>query len=326
MGRVLRYLPYPGCLLEATAQTFQGRKLLRPDPESRDLVLGVLGTALEKVEGVNLVAYQYMSTHPHLLMAPKSIEAVSRFMCFVQGNISKEVGKLRDWEGTFWHARYDSTPVFDEEMAVARLRYLLENSVKENLVESIEDWPGANCVRTLLTGKPEVGTWYDRTEEDRARRRKGGKELDSATFGTKVEVPLVPLPFWSHLSQEDRAAKVEELLESIREEHDTRRFVSGITVLGKDKVQKVDPVERPKEHKRGKRVFCHTSHPTWRELYLAFLFDLQENYEDASKLFRSRVYDVVFPEGTFRPQGPFSQWTAQSPSNHQQWIESLSPG
>ncbi len=97
-------MPYPGCLIEVTAQTFQSRKFLRPDPEVTDVVLGILGRGLQHYPDTNLVSYQYLSTHPHLQAAPTSQLVLSRFMQFVQTNISKEVGtRIRDWPGTFWH-------------------------------------------------------------------------------------------------------------------------------------------------------------------------------------------------------------------------------
>ena len=317
-----------------TALTFQRRKLLRPDPEVTDVVLGVLGKGLQLYPDVGLVSYNYMSSHAHMEMAPASIEHLSGFMCFVQTNISKEVGtRIRDWPGTFWHERFDHKPVLDEVAQIARLRYLLENSVKENLVESIEDWPGANCVHTLLTGEPNVGTWYDRSLEYEASRRKNKDALVIAQRGEKVEVPLTPLPCWEHLCQEERAERVRELLDDIRDEHAAKRAKSKTTVLGVEHVLNVDPFERtgdgrpprPKGEGRQKPLICHASTKKLRNLYREIFAALIESYVIASAAFRAGEYDVPFPEGTFRPRGAFVDWTAETPARALQWIEGLSP-
>ena len=314
--------------------TFQRRKLLRPDPEVTDVINGILGKGLQKYPDVRLVGYNYMSTHPHLMMAPTSFRVLSAFMCFVQTNISKEVGtRIRDWPGPFWHGRFDHTPVLDPPAQVARLCYLLENSVKEDLVETIEDWPGANCAHTLLTGEPAVGTWYDRSVEYESRRSKNRDALLLVELGETVEVPLVPLPCWEHLCQEERAQRVRELIEDIREEHAARRKKTGVIVLGVEGILSVDPFERtgdgrpprPKGEDRRVPLLCHASTKRLRDLYREIFIAVVEAYYIASAVFRAGNWDVPFPEGTFRPLGGFTDWTDEAAPGALRWIEGLSP-
>ncbi len=329
MGHPLRYLPYPGCLVEVTAQTFQGRKLLRPDPEVTDIILGILGVGIEHFPEVNLVNYQYMSNHPHIITAPQTIEDLSGFMCFVQSNISREIGtRIRDWPGTFWHDRYEATPIIDDAAGVARLRYLLENSVKENLVATIEDWPGANGVRTALGGPPEVGTWYDRTAEYYARRRVAGEstqELDPSPFARRVEVPLKPLPAWSHLPEQEQAQLLRDMLGDIRDEHAAKRARLGIGLLGVEAVLAADPIARPEKVERREGTFCHASSRRLREAFYEVLTALTDAYACASKAFRVGDRGVEFPQGTFRPLGGFVPWTDETAASPLEWIEGLSP-
>jgi hypothetical protein len=329
VARPPRYLPYPGCLVEVTAMTIQGRLLLRPDPEVTQTVLGVLGKGLEANPNANLVAYQYMSDQPHLIFAPESVEALAKYMCFVQTNISKEVGtRLRDWPGPFWHRRYEATPILDDRAAVARLRHLLENSVKENLVETIEDWPGANSARAMLTGVPDVGAWIDRTAQLEAHRLKDGDKVDPAVFIEQVSVPLVPLPCWAHLSPEEQTQNVRNLLDGIRAEHAARRAATRVTVLGVEGVLAVDPYECSSTGGQpgvkdgappAPPVACHTSSTRLYDQYCKVFAALLDDYYAASKAFRGGERDVEFPEGTFRPLGGFTPWTRGSPSGPLDW-------
>jgi hypothetical protein len=50
---------------------------------------------------------------------------------------------------------YDMTVVTDEELAQAGiLKYVLGQSVKKQLVERVEDWPGVHPLPALLEGEP----------------------------------------------------------------------------------------------------------------------------------------------------------------------------
>ena len=50
--------------------------------------------------------------------------------------------------------RYEMTVVTAEDAAqIERLKYVLANSVKENLVNHLREWPGVHSVRALLDGK-----------------------------------------------------------------------------------------------------------------------------------------------------------------------------
>ena len=315
--------------------------LLRPDPEVTEAILGILGRGLKLFPEINLVAYQYMSNHPHLLAAPESQLVLSKFMGFVQTKISIEVGThIRGWPGPFWHRRYDAKPILDEGGAVSRLRYLLENSVKENLVETIEDWPGANGVHTMLTGKPNVGVWFDRSAAYEAQRHPGGEPPDLARFRHPVEVPLKPLPCWSHLSQQERSHRVRQLLDDIREEHAARRAHSRVTVLGVKGILAVDPYEpsgsgRPPRLGRGrgqdegkghtKPALCHASSWRLRKTYRKAFSVVVKAYDQASKAFQRGEFYVVFPAGTFRPMGGYVTGNTRKGGDPKSWIGGLSP-
>jgi hypothetical protein len=91
-------------------------------------------------------------------------KALARFMCFFNGNLAKEAGRLYKWRERFWSRRYRAVVVSDEpEAQIGRLRYLLANGCKEGLVRSPKEWPGASGTEALMTGKPVRGWWFDRS-------------------------------------------------------------------------------------------------------------------------------------------------------------------
>jgi len=115
-------------------------------------------------------------------------------------NVSKEVGRLRDWTGALWARRYDAIVVSDEpDVQRNRLKYLLSHGVKEGLVESPLHWPGVHAAEALVHGEPLEGFWFNRSKEWAARNR--GLDVGYYDFATKFQVHLSPLPAFRDLAR-----------------------------------------------------------------------------------------------------------------------------
>jgi len=141
------------------------------------------------------------SNHYHLLIRVPDAERMADFMGYFQTNAAREVGRLRKWRDKIWSRRYEAIVISDEPAAqVDRLRYVLANGVKEGLVARVEDWPGISLVKSVLSGEPVRGTWFNRTAEYRARLR--GKDFEPRRYATEETVVLSQLPCWRHLSPE----------------------------------------------------------------------------------------------------------------------------
>lgn len=216
MSRKLRYIPPGGSLVEVTCRTQQRRLLLRPSRELNEIVVGVLGRALD-LYPVQLVAAAFLSNHYHLLLWVESSLVLSRFMCHLDGNLSREVGRLHGWPQSLWERRYDAIVVSDEEEAqVARLHYVLSQGVKEGLVRRPEDWPGVHCARSLRSGEPLDGFWFDRSREYAVRRL--GKKPGRYSFAEPLSVEFRKLPCWRDLSDEEYRNRMADLIDRIADE------------------------------------------------------------------------------------------------------------
>ena len=104
-----------------------------------------------------------MSNHYSTLIGVADVTDLARIMCFINGNLAKELGGLFEWNAKLWGRRYRGIPVLDDDAQVDRLRYIFANSVKENLVERPERWPGAHCARALTRSELRRGAWVDRS-------------------------------------------------------------------------------------------------------------------------------------------------------------------
>jgi hypothetical protein len=298
-----RYIE-PGSLVEITTTCIQNRFLLRPSTKLNEIFVGVLGKAQEEYD-LDIVGVSALSSHYHLLAIPEDQEQLSQFMCFVNGNLSKEVGRLHDWQGKLWSDRYHAIPVdADEAMQVKRLRYLLSQGVKEGLVERPEHWPGINCAQALCEGRPLVGTWYDRTSLY-AHREVLQEDVTDEDFAEEVRLWFSPLPCWEKYSPERHCREVHHLVEDIVISTSRDRQSKGTSVLGADAVLRQDPHHRPTNVVTSPRPRFHASTvDAYRILYKAFSV-IFAGYRIAAERLRAGNLKVAFPEGTFPCALPF---------------------
>jgi len=303
MSRHLRFIPEGGALVEVTCRTVQGRLLLCPSPQLNDIILGVLGRA-QREYPVEIMAYVFASNHLHLLLRVDTAKQLSEFMCYFNGNLTKEIGRRTGWKEKVWGRRYRSIVISDEEeVQRARMRYVLSHGVKEGLVARVEEWPGVHCAVPLMTGAQVEGTWFDRTLEYNAFLR--GKELEPGASASRETVHLSPLPCWEHLADEEHRARIADLVREINESGAAARAESQIPPLGPAGVRAQNPETRPKKIKKSPAPFCHALRKAVRKaLWEAYGFFVAAYREAAEKL-RAGDRSVEFPPGSFPPRLPF---------------------
>jgi hypothetical protein len=226
-------------------------------------------------------------------------------MWYFNTNLAREVVRLTKWEDKVFSRRYQAIPVSDEEAAqVERLKYLLSNGVKEDLVERVVDWPGVHCARTLIEGEPLQGYWFDRTAESAADRR--GETFGRYEYATAETVELDPLPCWSHLPVDEQRRRGASLVQAIDEAAAaSRREAAGIRPLGIAAVLAQDPLHRPERIKKSPAPFVHAATKAMRQLlwegYALFL----AAYRSAAERLKAGDPAPPFPAGCFPPALPF---------------------
>jgi len=296
-----------------TSRTFQSRLLLRPLEILNIIILGILGRAVEKYP-LEIHAFTFMSNHYHLLLTVLSNLVLSEFMNHVNSKLAKEAGEIHDWHAKLWGRRYQAIPILDDDALVGRLRYIMSHGCKEGLVADPEEWPGVTSLPALVHGKTLRGTWHNRTGEYRAKRRR--KVIPPSDFTTNYEVPVSPIPCWSHLSPEEHQARCQSLLDEIKQE--TRETIqrTGRQPLGREWVLSQDPHSLPEKTKRSPAPLCHTTSPALHEQYVTQYRAFLESYREASTRFRAGELDVQFPPHSFPPPGPFVPAELDAPTGH----------
>jgi len=245
--------------------TVQGRYLLRSDLVLNDRLLGILGK-FQRIHGVQIVMITVLSSHFHILLVVEDALQQANFMRDFQFALSREVNGLTGWRGPVFERRFEATPVTNEEKAQAvRLKYVLANGVKEDLVERVLDWPGVNTAAALLQGASLKGHWIDRTQQHAARNRR--EDASDERFAVEETVILSPPSCWAHLTPERYREQVAALVEEVEQEAALARRRSGKRVLGVKASLAQSPQTRPETLARSPAPLVHAATKAARRMF-----------------------------------------------------------
>jgi hypothetical protein len=250
------------------------------------------------------MAISLLSNHYHMIVRAESAKRLSRFAGYFNSNLAREVSRLTGWTGKIWDRRYQAILISNEEdVQVARLRYVLSHGVKENLVANLRQWPGLQSVRQLADGEPLAGTWFDRTQEYLARRK--GEKIDRLRYATPETVTFSPLPCWKNLSPEAYRERVANMAAEIDEDAAAVRKRTDAEPLGVKAILAQDPTNRPKRLKKSPAPLFHAASQAIRHYFYEGFSWFVAAYRTAAEKLQKGDPDPRFPIGSFPPALPF---------------------
>ena len=278
-----------------TIRCLQGRLFLCPSNETYGVLGGVLARAV-RLHGVELFVFNFASNHFHLLVrAPRG--NLPQFMQYLLGNISKKVGALVRWRGSFWERRYSAQPVLDDAALLDKVRYVLAHGVKEGLVRRCSEWPGLSALPLMREGKPRAFRWLNWTRRCRsAPPERRGARLDER-WAEPEQLRLTNLP----VSGFDRLRAVRRFVDDAvatieREARRTYRKVMGVCLLLAQ-----SPQHRPARPERTRAPWCHATDGSRRQEFVDQCRASIAWYREASAAWRGGDLAAQFPPGTVRP-------------------------
>src|SRR5689334_19147621 len=119
MARPLLFVR-PNSMLEVTVRTLDGRQLLRPVPQVREAIYGIIGRALQ-LYPVLLHAFVFLSNHGHLALTTPDADALLAFRAHVFGNIARVVKAMTGWSRPVWAKPTPPAAILDDVASVRRL-------------------------------------------------------------------------------------------------------------------------------------------------------------------------------------------------------------
>ena len=121
----------------------------------------VLGEGLERYP-VRLLTYCLMGNHWHLVVQPKTDDALGRFLGWVGVTHVRRHHEHYHTRGGghLYQGRYKSFPVQKEGHFLTVCRYVEANAVRAGLVKRVEDWPWCGFTARRGGKKPfTLATW-----------------------------------------------------------------------------------------------------------------------------------------------------------------------
>lgn len=237
-----------------------------------------------------------------MLLTAANPGQMSKFMRLVNGGISRKLNDHHDRKGTMWHRRFCAIGVAtDMATQEDRMRYILAHGVKERLVETVGDWPGASALPWLLRGETIEGVWTDFTARYRARRRKSYVP-EAGDFETTYEVKLTVLPCWADMTETEWRKRIGWMIDSIHSVWGPNQ-ADRPPVLGKKAVLAMSPRATPVKMSDSPAPVVHSLDEEMKKTLVKMVRAIRMAYAAASQRFRDGEWDVSFPDGTFRPPG-----------------------
>jgi len=110
-------------------------------PDDYEAFERVLGEGMDRYP-VELLTYCIMPNHWHMVVRPKTAEALGRWMGWVGVTHVRRHHEHyhRRGGGHLYQGRFKSFPVADDEYFLALCRYVEANPLRANLVEHAEQW------------------------------------------------------------------------------------------------------------------------------------------------------------------------------------------
>jgi len=226
-----------------------------------------------------------LSNHIHLVVRAQG-KNLARFVGYFKARVAMGMNLLLGRTGSVWERRYDAQAILDDESALGRVRYTLQNPQQAKLVRHIDEWPGFVALSGLTKSEQLASSWYDWTAWHRARCPR-----DLTPFRRTSELTLSKLPALEGQSDADYAR---DILESLDVLDPNER------VLGVDRVLDTDVEGRPAKSKRARRPYAFGALDAVLN-HRACCQAIAAVYELCRERYRRGEHVTEWPPGTYAP-------------------------
>lgn len=276
----------PGRFYMLTRRCVQQMFLLRPDRETTQAFWYCVAEAAARCD-IELLLPSAMSNHHHTVLFDRYGRVVD-FMQRLHEMLARCLNAHRRRRENFWStAEPNLLHLADRGAVMDRLVYAATNPVKDNLVERVSDWPGANGLAALLSQEPVVAvrpTFFF--------RRKGRMP---ATVTLRLVIP-------PELGDADAVlAELRLRVAQVEAEHAAKRRRTGKRVLGVRRVLAQDPCGAPTRAERFERTLTPKFAARSSSLRLDAIernYDFLAAYREARRCMLAGQ-PFAFPVGTY---------------------------
>ena len=259
--------------------------------------------------GVIIYSFTLQGNHYHLLAKFPNCNRASFYRDF-NARVSEAVRRYVPLfpGGPLFYRRYSENALPLDEDVEEKLFYCGLQAVASGLCSRQSDYPGYNSFKDAVNGIERKCRLVEWAKYNAAKRYK--RHVPITDFIKVYKLKYARLPGYEHLSQRDYKKLMLEKREPWRQfylqkvgKDENSRF------LTKKELRAVSPGQRPWKTKKGgpnnRRPIVTSVSLYAKEHHLSWYFSVYQQYKIASAQYLNGKEDAVFPEGTYKPPGPF---------------------
>lgn len=259
------------------------------------------------------------ATHIHMVLVVYNPDDVPRFL----GHFKTESAHMLNAilgrkKRTIWCKGYDSPKVLTLSKAMAMIAYLYSNPAKDNLVQSIDEYPGFSTWKMFLSGevtkrwkrlrRPQFRelprdshTLRGYTKEAERLLEESSEEL---TFTLEPNAWLEAFGVTAPVEQEKINKRLVERIRTLEERAERIRVRERKSVIGRERLlkQALDLFYRPS--RKGRRMWCLSDRRSLRVEFIRAFKKLRQEARRVLSLWRTGDLSVPYPPGLYPPSMP----------------------
>jgi REP element-mobilizing transposase RayT len=314
--RAMKYHPH-GSVLFVTFSVEEGLFLLS-NPLCQIIVKSCLVAAQQKYP-VIISHFIVQATHVHLIMVVNNPDDISGFVRYFKTESAHMLNRvLGRKKRTIWCEGYDSPIILSPVRAILAIAYIYANPVKDNLVNTIEEFPGLSSWN-MYHGEAYTQTWKIFKRSDfrllpQSAHKYSGYEVEAnhiiqnstktAEFTIKPYAWMTAFGINSPEEHETIHKRIIRHIRRIEERARIKRTKERKPLMGRDRLlnQKIDPFYLPQRN--GKKMWCLAENRLRRAPFITFLKGLFKKARLISKKWLLGDFNEPYPLGLYPPPLP----------------------
>jgi REP element-mobilizing transposase RayT len=312
----MKYHP-KGSVLFTTFTVEEGLLLL-----SNPLCLAIIRSCLAAAQSLYPVQICHLlveATHVHMMLVVYNPDDIPRFL----GHFKTESAHMLNAilgrkKRTIWCEGYDSPKVLTLSKALAMISYLYSNPSKDNLVHTIDEYPGFSTWKMFRAGectkqwkrlrRPQFRELTRDSHTLRGYTKEAERLLEESSEGVTFNLePNAWLEAFGITDSTEQAKMNQRLVERIRtlEQRAERiRVREKKRVIGRERLltQRIELSYRPS--RKGKRMWCLSDKRSLRFEYIRAFKKLRQAARRVLSMWRMGDMSVPYPPGLYPPSMP----------------------
>ncbi len=290
--------------------------------QSNPLCLAIIRSCLAAAQSLYPVKICHLlveATHIHMVLVVYDPDDVPRFLGHFKTESAHMINSILGREKrTVWCEGYDSPKVLTPSKALSTIAYIYSNPSKDNLVKSIDEYPGLSTWKMFRSGectknwkrlrRPQFRELTRDSHTLRGYTKEAHRLLEESleiySFTLEPNAWLDAFGITDPVEQAKINNRLVERIRVLEERAEQTRIREKKSVIGRERLlsQAIDPSYRPS--RKGKRMWCLSDRRSLRIAYIRAFKKLRQEARRVLSMWRQGDRTVPYPPGLYPPSMP----------------------